>query len=161
QRPRCARYRVWNAVAVGVRERAAGEGRQLIQTVITVAGAVGVVEFALRGTDGILLVEGVTVLIVADDKIVSRCAGRGIVPVLLIDTVEAVQAGVLVAGVPGTAGLGNERLVDIVLRMVAFDDHAQPEIVVALQGGRAVRNRAEPANGRVHAGIIVEIEHAP
>ena len=80
---------------------------------------------------------------------------RVVVPLLLDDAAEAVEAGVLVAGVAGAAG-GDVGQVDVGRGTGALDDGPQPEIGVTFQSSQVVRERRETADRGVHANGLIQ-----
>jgi hypothetical protein len=99
--------------------------------------------------NGILLVEYVAVLVVAVLEVAGGGTGCGVVPVLLDDAAEAVQAGVLVACVASLAVLVYVGQVDVVLRVVPFDDCDKAQVFVAFQDAAGVRQGSQSADAAV------------
>jgi hypothetical protein len=102
----------------------------------------------------------VAVAVVAVLEVVGRGRSRVVVPLLLDDAAEAVEAGVLVAAVAGAAGRDVGQ-VDVGLGMGALDDGPQPEVRVTFQSSRVVRERRKTADRGVHASVVIIVEHVP
>ncbi len=152
------------------RQRAAREAGQLVERVIArgrrgdkvaagvegVADAAGVVQLAEGRVDRVVAVQRVAVAVVAVLEAVGGLQRARIVPVLIDDAAEAVQADVRVAAVARPlAALGDIGQVDAVA-LVAFHHRVQPQVLVRLQGAAAVRQRREPADAVVEgAGVVV------
>src|SRR5262249_50746656 len=133
---RRARNRIeWGAAAARGREYAAQKAAQLVQLVITVAGAAGVIQLAEVCVDEIVPIQRVVVAVVTVLETVGVAAVAGDDPALIDHSTESIEAGVLVARIPiGFASLLDVGEIDTGLRMGAADDGVETEIRVLLQG---------------------------
>src|SRR5260221_8552703 len=145
---RGACYRIERrAGAAGGGQDAAQETGQLVQIVVAVAGAAGVIQLAEGGVDQIVAVQGVTIPVVTVLEAVGVGAVAGHDPALIDNATEAVQARVLVARISVCfAGLLDVGQIDAGLRMGAADDRAQAEVVIRLKGTGGARERCQAAN---------------
>jgi len=126
-----------------------------------------VVQFAENGIDHVVAVQHVAVLVVAVLQAVRRGVGGRIEPVLVDDAAEAVQAGVLVAGVAeGFARLLHVGEVNSRIRVPALDHGAQAHVTVfGDQAGGAVgdglsQRRPVVGQGRVEDVTAVQVDAA-
>jgi hypothetical protein len=100
-------------------------------------------------------VQDVRVAVVAVLEVVGGGTRAVVVPLLLDDAAEAVQAGVLVAGV--SRACSDVGQIDVGLGMGALDDGSQPKVRVTFQSARVVRERRQAADRGVHAGGVVVV----